>query len=186
MLHGVGKASVGWHGILFNRAGDPLPVSRVRSRLVAYVYGNVLTLAAVAVLTPEGIHSGHAAWVVFGAGLTTFLAHIFAEFVAHATIATGGTDDDARHELLQDIRDALPILSSASVPTLALILGWLGWLPTVWSLAVAGGVIVLRLASIPIVSARVRGEAVTPQVLIAGLLTALLALAVVVAKIFAH
>ncbi|MGV9858601.1 hypothetical protein ACWDTD_08100 [Gordonia sp. NPDC003425] len=114
-------AVAGWRGILTERRGGPLPPRRAASRLSAYVYGNILVLAAVVAVSPHDLESGHAFWIVIGTGATTYVAHVFADLVAQGSIpeAHGGSHDSAptnadRDHVLGELRDAVPIVSSAA------------------------------------------------------------------------
>ncbi len=61
-------------------ADQPLDEDRARSRISAYVYGNILVLAAV--IGTVGAHDHDKSWlVVLAAVLTTYIAHIFAHNV---------------------------------------------------------------------------------------------------------
>ena len=56
-------------------------------------------------------------------------------------------------------------------------------LPTAWAHGLAGAVVVLRIASVPIVVERVRGNRVSMRVIVAGVATAGLAAVVVLLKV---
>ena len=193
-----------WRGILTRRRGDPLPPRRAASRLSAYVYGNIMVLAALVTASAHAVENGEAVWLVLGTGLTTYIAHVFADLVAGSSIPEAhGQDtqadgsaapdaqaptherpgDAARRHVRHELRDATPIISSAILPAIALALGWADVLPTAWAHGIAGAVVVLRIASVPIVVARVRGEEVSMKVIVAGLLTAALAAVVVLLKV---
>lgn len=195
-----------WRGILTRRRGGPLAPDRAASRLSAYVYGNILVLAALVTASAHAVENGDAVWLILGTGLTTYIAHVFADLVAggsipeahsHGASAQGGgthdeehpgsehspTDDDVRTHIRHELRDATPIISSAILPAIALALGWAGVLPTAWAHGIAGAVVVLRIASVPIVVERVRGNEVSLRVIIAGILTAALAAVVVLLKV---
>lgn len=198
-----------WRGILTRRRGDPLRPDRAASRLSAYVYGNTMVLAALVTASAHAVENGEAVWLVLGTGLTTYIAHVFADLVAgssipeahghdtHAdgsqapdtrapTIQASGPDrpgDAARAHVRHELRDATPIISSAILPAIALALGWADVLPTAWAHGIAGAVVVLRIASVPIVVERVRGNEVSVKVIVAGIGTAALAAVVVVLKV---
>ncbi|NMO00036.1 hypothetical protein HH308_02270 [Gordonia sp. TBRC 11910] len=170
---------------LTERTDGPLTTARATARLSAYVYGNILALGAVVIATPESIADGDAALVVAATGATTFVAHVFSDFVAHGGL---GSDDDTdaageREHALAELRDATPIATSATFPTLALVLGWLGLLPTAWAFTLAGGIVVFRIATVQMVAKRIRGVPLTPRVLLAGLLAAAFAAAIVALKV---
>ncbi|MDO9589720.1 MAG: hypothetical protein Q7J04_01080, partial [Microcella sp.] len=61
--------------------GEHLTVERLRVRLAAYVYGNILVLAAIVVATGKSIVGGEAALLVTATALTTYVAHILAHDV---------------------------------------------------------------------------------------------------------
>ena len=190
------------HGLyraLTERSGGPLPPARAASRLSAYVYGNILVLAAIVASSPDSIDTGHAALLVVGTGVTTYIAHVFAELIAHANIpeAHPETLPETHHETLSDaadearlvaragvgeLRDAVPIASSAVWPAIVLAMAWLDWLPSAAAQLVAGAVVVLRIASIAPVVQRVRGNPLSLGMLIAGLATAALAAVIVLLK----
>lgn len=128
-------------------------VERGRARVSAYVYGNILVLAAVLTATPHTIEDGHAAVVVVATTVTTYLAHVVAHAVAGTIGAAPGTPSITRDEL----RDALPILSSGSLPTLVLVLGAVTSIDPVLVELVAAGVVVLRLVGIGAVVDRYGG-----------------------------
>ena len=162
-----------------------MPAERATARLSAYVYGNILALASIAVATSASINNGSAVALVAGTGATTFIAHIFADVVAHASVsgATGADSAADKLHVRAELRDAVPIASSAAIPALVLVLGWLGVLSSAWAHLLAGGVVVVRIAGLPIVAERIRGNSLSFRVLVAGLLTAGLAAAIVVVKV---
>jgi hypothetical protein len=126
--------ATGWYRHVVSRPRGPLPPERAASRLSAYVYGNILALGPVAFATARTIDDGAAAALVVGTGATTFLAHIFAHFVAHATVAGHEPSRaDQRQHAAEELRDAVPIASSAFAPAVLLMLGWLGVLSTQWA-----------------------------------------------------
>ncbi|MFT4127410.1 MAG: hypothetical protein QM662_14425 [Gordonia sp. (in: high G+C Gram-positive bacteria)] len=176
-----------WRGVLIERKGGPLPPARAAARLAAYLYGNILVLASVVVASAHSIIDGTAALLVLGTGVTTYAAHVFAELIAHGNIpeAHGAGDSAGLRRILGDeLRDAVPIASSAIGPALVLGLGYHALIPTQAAHLVAGAVVVVRIASVPLVTERVRGNAVGPRVLVAGLLTAALAALIVLLKTF--
>ncbi|OZE38323.1 MULTISPECIES: hypothetical protein [unclassified Rhodococcus (in: high G+C Gram-positive bacteria)] len=172
---------------LVTRADGPLEPARAAKRLSAYVYGNILVLAAVAASTPSSIENGTAAVLVLATAVTTFLAHVFADFVASSQIPEAhgdATDEQRTFEAVEEFRDAVPILSSGTVPAVMLALGWLSVLPGQWSELLAGGVIVIRIATIQMVTERIRGNPLTFRAILGGLATAAIAALIVLAKVF--
>ena len=57
-------------------------------------------------------------------------------------------------------------------------------LPAQWSVLLAGGVIVVRVATIQLVTERVRGNPLTFRTVLGGLATAAVAALIVLAKVF--
>ncbi|WP_300679400.1 hypothetical protein [Nocardioides sp.] len=170
------------------RRDGPLPPERAASRLAAYVYGNILVLASVAVATGHTIENGEAALLVVGTGVTTYVAHVFAELVAHSAVPDSHPAEHAgpervRESVLDELRDAVPIASSAFFPSFVLMLGWFGWLPTALAALIAGGSVVLRMAAVQLVAERVRGRQLSFRVFVGGLITAGVAAVIVVAKV---
>ena len=133
-----------------------LPVERVRSRVGAYVYGNIFVLAAIVATSPESIANWTGVVIVVATSATTFLAHVVAHNIGQSI---GRTDDDLRLHLAQMARDAVPIMSSGTGPTVLLALGAVGWLPPELSQLLAEAFVVLRLALTGIVVRRISGSA---------------------------
>ncbi|MFH5228028.1 hypothetical protein [Antrihabitans spumae] len=171
---------------IVQRRGGPLPPVRAANRLSAYIYGNILTCASVAIATPDGIDDGSAAALVLGTAATTFVAHIFADMVAHTNIPDSdesSNEDTRRIHLGEHLRDAVPIASSAFIPAFILLLGWLGVLSPLWAQLLAGAVVIVRIAGVQIATQRIRGNGLSLRYVIAGLVTAGLAAAIVVIKV---
>lgn len=137
------------------RAGRAdLDVERVRSRVSAYVYGNVLVLAAVVGCAPESVRSGRAVVVVLATMVTTYLAHVVAHRIGESV---GRRHEEAELHLRAELRDATPIVTSGVLPALVLLVAALaGWEGTAGAVAqlVAALVPVVRLAATGSVTAR--------------------------------
>jgi hypothetical protein len=132
-----------------------LPVERVRSRVGAYIYGNILVLAAILATSPENIAHWTAVIFVVATTATTFLAHVVAHRIGQAI---GRTDDEAlRLHLAQEARDAVPIMTSGTAPAVLLALASVGWLPPELAQLLAEAVVVLRLAGMGIIVRRISG-----------------------------
>lgn len=101
----------------------PLSPESAASRISAYVYGNILVLAALVPITTSPEYIGIA--IVIGTALSTFIAHVFAESVAQS-VRSGA--QLTRSERIEELRDSVPILSSAVLPCLVLATAWVGWL----------------------------------------------------------
>ncbi|MBY6367545.1 hypothetical protein [Rhodococcoides corynebacterioides] len=162
---------------LTTRHGGTMSPERAARRLSAYVYGNVLVLAAAAASPLGYVEDGTAALLVLGTGVSTFLAHIFADTVAASAIRA-----DRRH-VLEELRDAVPIASSAAVPAALLALATTDLVSAALAQALSVGLIALRVSGIPVVVQRLRGSEVSFRVVIAGVVLALVAAIVTAAKI---
>jgi hypothetical protein len=139
------------------RRQHDLPIERVRSRAGAYVYGNILVLAAIFATSPQSISHWSAVVIVVATSATTFFAHVFAHRIGQAI---GRTDDEGlRLHLAQEARDAVPIMNSGAGPALLLALGALGWFPPWFSQLLAEAYVVVRLAGTGIIVRGISGEA---------------------------
>jgi len=174
------------YGRLVRRAHGPLPPDRARARLSAYVYGTLLALAAVVVVDPPAIEDGTAVLIVVGTTATTFLAHVFAEIVAHRVIVDSEDDRPDRvraRAALEELRDALPIASSGAFPAFFLALGWLGALSTAWAYVLAGAGPIVRIAVAEVAVQRLQNRPMTMQLVLGALVTATVATAIVAIKV---
>ena len=173
---------------LATRPGGPLPPDRAAARLAAYIYGNILVLTAVVAASPESIESGRAFVLGLATASTTLVAHVFAEIVARSSFPEavhGETEEEKKQSVLAEVRDAVPIASSGTVPAIILALAWLWILPTSWAQLIAGGVGVFRIATLPLVAERLRGRPLTFRVVVAGFGTAAVAAIIVLIKVYA-
>ena len=142
------------------RLHKDLPVERVRSRVSAYIYGNIFVLAALFATSPESVAHWTAAVIVVAASATTFFAHVVAHNIGQAI---GRTDEeDLRAQLSKEARDAVPIMTSGTVPAVLLGLGAVGWLSSGLSQLLAEAYVVVRLAGTGIIVRRLSGAA-SPQ-----------------------
>ena len=158
--------------------GEDLTQLRADSRMSAYVYGDVLVLAATAGVSASAIRSGEALLVVLGTVLSTYVAHVLADvvgavFAGHASTAT----------LLAEARDSIPVIS-AGVPSFLLLgAAALGWPAPIWAQALACTVLILRLAAIGLVYRRLRRETPVRHAVWFGVTIALIATAAVMLKL---
>ncbi|MGW5268504.1 hypothetical protein ACWEQ4_07670 [Rhodococcus sp. NPDC003994] len=162
---------------LTTRHGGTMSPERASRRLSAYVYGNVLVLAAVAAAPLGYVEDGTAALLVLGTGVSTFLAHIFAD-----TVAANAIRAERRH-VLEELRDSVPIASSAAVPAALLAVATTDLVSAALAQALSAGLIALRVSGIPVVAARLRGSGVSFRVVVAGVVLAVVAAVVVAVKI---
>ena len=134
-------------------------------------------LAAVAAAPLSYVEDGTAALLVLGTGVSTFLAHIFADTVAASAIRA------ERRHVLEELRDSVPIASSAAVPAALLAVATTDLVSAALAQALSAGLIALRVSGIPVVAARLRGSAVSFRVVVAGVVLAVVAAVVIAVKI---
>jgi hypothetical protein len=82
-----------------------------------------------------------------------------------------------------ELRNSVPILSSASLPCLILLTAWLGWLEPRTAQVLAEVAILIRIGSTVFVDQRLQGRPAGTTTVFAAVGLALLASAVVVVKI---
>ncbi len=152
-----------------------LPREDVASRVSAYVYGNVLVMAALIALHPDDLSGPTGVLYLIGVGASTYVAHTLGEAVG-ARVREGRSLDRAvvRHEM----RGALPIATSAGAPAALLLLAWTDVLDAGVVLALALALVDLRLALLGSVVAWVSGERSSTRVFLAGVALAIVAAAV--------
>lgn len=157
----------------------PLDRDNAASRISAYVYGNILILAALIPLTVSRSDSGPI-FIVVSTALSTFIAHAFAEGVGRA-VRSGRQLTSV--ERLTELRDSLPVLSSAVVPVIVLATATIGWLEPFTAQVIAEVAVLLRIASMVFVITRLRGERPSGSTVLAAAALAVIATAVVVVKV---
>lgn len=163
---------------------EALGVERVRSRTSAYVYGNVLVLAAVVPNNEGTIDSGRAVVIVLVTTITTYLAHVLAHEVASSI---GRSRSEHQSHLREELRDALPIASSGIPPALILGAGALNWLDTEVAQLLASLVVLIRLAAIGWVIQRISAKHAPRRSFWSGVVLAVAGLVIAVAKVqFLH
>jgi hypothetical protein len=161
-------------------ANPDLPREDAAARISAYVYGNILILAAILALDETDVHHGRAVVVELGVAFSTFLAHVFSELSGRSVRSnTPTTMSDVLHEL----RDSTPIVTSALIPCLLLSASAVGWLSA--SVAILASEIYLfgRLALLGLVVERLRSRRASSRTLLAGFLMALIAAGIALLKV---
>lgn len=159
------------------RRREDVDPHRAESRVAAYVYGNVLVLAAVVGTSPAAVDSGTAVLLVVGTVLSTFVAHVLAHSIG--ALSTGGD----RRRVGQALRDATPVLSSGVLPA-ALLLGTaLGWPSELVGQALASAVGLVRIGGVGIVYRRLQADVPLGRAVLVGVAAAALALLAVVLKL---
>ena len=160
-------------------AADPLPRDDVATRVSAYVYGNVLVMAALIALRPDELRGPTGVLYVLGVGASTFVAHTLGEAVGLRVRAGRSLDGTA---LRREIRGALPIATAAGIPAAVLVLAWTDLLDAGVVLVLALALVDLRLALIGSVVARISGERSSTRVFLSGLVLAVVAASAAVLK----
>ncbi len=169
------------HGPLFSRR-TPLNRDNAARRISAYVYGNILILAALIPVTTTDEHVG--IFVVVGTALSTFVAHVFAEGVGQAVRESKALNSGERWA---DLRDSVPILSSAVLPAVILATAALDWLEPRTAQIAAEVAMLVRIGGIVFVIERLKGSRPSRSTLLVALLLTAVATAIVVIKVvFTH
>ncbi|MEU2032471.1 hypothetical protein [Nocardia amamiensis] len=165
------------HGPLFSRS-IPLDRRNAASRISAYVYGNVLILAALIPVTTSAEQVG--ILIVLGTAASTFIAHAFAEGVGQSVRQNRPISS---RERWTDLRDSVPILSSAVLPCAILAIAGLGWIEPRTAQLLAEVVVLIRIGGIVFVIERLNGARPRRSTIFEALLLAGAATTVVVVKV---
>ncbi len=129
-----------------------MPVDRLAHLASSATYGSVLVLAALSVISAAEVGAGYGAELVAGVGVATWVTHVFAELVGvhvHLQRPLG------RHDVAEGAFDASPVLASAVLPALALLLGPLDVVTDHTARIVAIVVAMIQIVLIGILIARV-------------------------------
>lgn len=141
-----------WHPIRAVVATrEDLPPRRADNRMSAYVYGDILVLAATAGVYDTAIPSGEALLVVVGTIVSTYVAHVLADVVG---AVFGGRE--VRMALLHELRDSVSIISAGVPPLVLFGAAMLGWPSPEWAQALASALLVVRLGTIGVVYHRLK------------------------------
>jgi len=127
-----------------------LPADDAARRVSAWIYGTVLALAALALVSPEASDEAGGAGLLIGIGLGTFLAHLFADYIGEEVRERRRLTAGERREIL---RDLLPVLTGMVPPAVFLAIGVLPSVSGPWMLALAFTVTLLRLPLIAMIVA---------------------------------
>lgn len=163
------------------RANPDLPREQAAARISAYVYGNILIFATLVPFTADDVEHGHAIYPVLGVAVSTYLAHVFADLIG----------ESVRHErpltrpdVLHELRDAVPILTSAGVPVLLLLLGRLGVLAPTGALIAAEAFLFVRMAIFGLLLDRLHAtERASFRTVFVGVAVAVVAAAISLVKV---
>ncbi|MFZ2526561.1 MAG: hypothetical protein WAX14_02730 [Rhodococcus sp. (in: high G+C Gram-positive bacteria)] len=165
------------HGPLFSRS-QPLDRDNAASRISAYVYGNILVLAALVPVVTDHQYVGIA--IVLGTTVSTFVAHIFAEAVGHSVRQGAQLTATDRW---REVRNSVPILSSAVMPCVILAIGWIGWLEPRTAQLLAEVAVLVRIGGIVFVIGRLNGKRPSTGWLVSAAAITLVAVTVVLTKV---
>ncbi|WP_232716586.1 hypothetical protein [Gordonia metallireducens] len=166
------------HGPLFSRS-NPLDREHAAPRISAYIYGNILILAALIPLHLNDDFVG--ILILLGTALSTFVAHVFAEAVGRRVHE--GAIHPTMKTMLHHLRDSVPILSSASVPCIILAMAWIGWIDPRTAQLAAEIVILLRIGGTVFVIDRLNNERPSRATLIGAAAVTVVATVIVVIKV---
>lgn len=151
---------------------DPKDASQ---RISAFLYGNILALAALVTVLSDEELTVRAVWVVLGTTVSTYVAHVVAEGIGH---------DLPWSRWPHLMRESWPILTSGVAPALVLGAGLIGMLPVAVAVLLAPSVVLVRLALTGVLVARLRGDASSLRVVLTGVGVAVVGLLVVSLKLW--
>ena len=93
---------------------------RLGERIGAAAYGTVLVLVALSAIEVTDVGEGHSSELVFGVGVATWIAHLFAELLGeHVRHGEAVSWAETRRAAI----DGSPILASTILPATILLLG---------------------------------------------------------------
>ena len=159
--------------------GGHLDAERSATRVSAYLYGDVLVLAALVALHPDDLTGTTGLAYVLGTALSTYVAHVLAEVVG---LSLRGGPRLSSAALREELRDAVPIASAGLGPALLMVAVLLGWWSADVGLALAVAVTVVRLAVLGWLIGYLRGQMPSLRTFGAGIVLALIGLSVAVLK----
>jgi hypothetical protein len=168
---------------LIERFLDPpaLTPAEAAGRITAYVYGNLVVLGALLAQIPSSAASTRGALTILAAGLSTFVAHAFADMLGRRV---GHGHRSVLHAALASARESLPIVTSAIVPIGILAIGaWMNWSEAPVQLA-AELFICARVGMIGATAERYRGRPSSRRFALVGVVIAIAAALVSLAKVF--
>lgn len=165
------------HRPLFAR-GTPLDRGNAASRISAYIYGNVLVLTALVPVVTSARHVG--ILVVLGTAASTFVAHSFAEAVGDSVRERRTL---TRADRWRELRNSVPILSSAVLPCVILATALPGWLEPRTAQVFAEVAVLVRIGGIVFVIRRLKGEPPTRSSVLSAVLLTVAATVVVIVKV---
>jgi hypothetical protein len=160
------------------RDGRPIDPHRAESRISAYVYGDVLVLAACVGVAAPAIRSGQAVLIVLGTMISTYVAHVLADVVG---AVFGG--DPLRAAIVAELRDSVPVVSAGLPAVVLLGAAAIGWPSPGVAQSVSAAVLILRIAAIGLIYRRFHTTISRGRAIAFGVLAAVVATAVAVIKL---
>jgi hypothetical protein len=157
-----------------------LPSEDAARRVSAWIYGTVLAIAGLTLVTPEMSDEGGGAAILIGIGVGTLLAHIFADLIGEEVRERRKLTNAERRELL---RDLMPVLTGMIPPAILLAIGTLPSVSGPWMLAAAFAITLLRLPLVAMIVAARTGRHVAWSLFV---VTGLGVLIVVVKVLVSH
>ena len=132
---------------------------RLAERVSAAAYGTVLVLVALSAIEVSDVGEGHSSELLFGVGVATWIAHLFAELLGeHVRHGEPVSWSETRRASI----DGSPILAAAVVPAVVLLLGRVDAIADETARNLAILVAVLQLSLIGGVVARATPGSPTP------------------------
>ncbi|CAM3221373.1 hypothetical protein DFJ75_4289 [Williamsia muralis] len=180
----------GWFTALTrHETGRRLPPERAARRVEAFAYGNILVLSVIVVSDAHAVENRLAAWLVLGTTVSTFVAHIFAEWLSHGVITrregetTGPTDT---LKLKTVLRDSMPIITSGTLPFAVLLIGSfdvIALFDPPGAQLCAAGIVIFRIAVLGLVVERLQTTKVSWRTIGSGIGVAVLATVITIVKV---
>ena len=132
-----------------------LPSDDAARRVSAWIYGTVLALAGLVLVSPKMSDEGGGAAVLIGIGVGTLLAHVFADLIGEEVRERRKLTSAERNTIL---RDLLPVLTGMLPPAALLALGTLDSVSGPWMLGLAFAITLLRLPLVAVIVAARTGR----------------------------
>jgi hypothetical protein len=158
--------------------GRPLDPHRAESRVSAYVYGDVLVLAATVGVSAAAIRSGEAVLIVLGTMISTYVAHVLADVVG---AVFGG--DPLRAAVTAELRDSVPVVSAGLPAIVVLGAAGLGWPSPGAAQSIAAAFLILRIGAVGLIYRRFHTTISVRRAVGFGLVAAVVAFMVAVLKL---
>jgi hypothetical protein len=168
--------------LLLERYLNPpvLTPAEASGRITAFVYGNLVVLGAMLALIPAAAASTQGALTILAAGLSTFVAHAFADLLGRRV---GHDHRSIAHAALAAARESMPIVTAAIVPIGILAAGaWMNWSEAPVQLA-AELFVCARIGMIGAAAERYRARPSSHRLVLVGVAIAVAAAVVSLAKV---